>query len=121
MKSKNPMKIKVCLKEYSERINNMSKNNEIIYEGKFYKYKPNEEVNPYDILIWLRNIKAINEYKQSILDGFISIIDNPDLKELLGNFIYEETIKFTADFDFKNSKIMFRKVKVIPITEIKNH
>ncbi len=99
----------------------MIKDNEIIYEGKFYKYKANEEVNPYDILIWLRNIKAINEYKQSISDGFISIIDNPHLKELLGSFIYEETIRFTADLDFKNSKIMFRKVKVIPITEIKNH
>lgn len=99
----------------------MTKNNEIIYEGKFYKYKSNEEVNPNDILIWLRNIKAINEYKQSISDGFISIIDNPHLKELLGSFIYEETIKFTADLDFKNSKIMFRNVKVISTTEIKNH
>lgn len=98
----------------------MTKDNGIIYEGKFYKYKTFEEVNPYDILIWLRNIKAINEYK-SISDGFISIIDNPHLKELLGSFIYEETIRFTADLDFKNSKIMFRKVKVIPVTEIKNH
>ena len=103
------------MKEYSEKINNMIKDNEIIFEGKFYKYKANEEVNPYDILIWLRNIKAINEYKQSISDGFISIIDNPHLKELLGSFIYEEVIRFTADLDFKNSKIMFRKVKVIPI------
>lgn len=94
----------------------MSENIEIIYEGKFYKYKTNEEVNPYDILIWLRNIKVINEYKQSISDGFISIIDNPYLKELLGSFIYEQTIRFTADLDFKNSKIMFRKVKLIPIT-----
>lgn len=109
------------MKEYLERTNNMTENNEIIYEGKFYKYKTNEEVNPYDILIWLRNIKVINEYKQSISDGFISIIDNPHLKELLGSFIYEEVIRFTADLDFKNSKIMFRKVKVIPTTEIKNH
>lgn len=99
----------------------MIKDNEIIYEGKFYKYKSNEEVNPNDILIWLRNIKAINEYKQSISDGFISIIDNPHLKELLGSFIYEQTIRFTADLDFKNSKIMFRNVKVIPIREVKNH
>lgn len=99
----------------------MVKDNEIIYEGKFYKYKSNEEVNPNDILIWLRNIKAINEYKKSMSDGFISIIDNPHLKELLGSFIYEETIKFTADLDFKNSKIMFRNVKVISTTEIKNH
>lgn len=29
----------------------MTKDNEIIFEGKFYKYKANEEVNPYDILI----------------------------------------------------------------------
>ena len=99
----------------------MVKDNEIIFEGKFYKYKVYEEVNPYDILIWLRNIKAINEYKQSISDGFMSIIDNPHLKELLGSFIYEQTIRFTADLDFKNSKIMFRKVKVIQVTEIKNH
>ncbi|HNU60735.1 MAG TPA: hypothetical protein PKL04_00895 [Methanofastidiosum sp.] len=91
----------------------MTKDNEIIFEGKFYKYKSNEEVNPNDILIWLRNIKAINEYKQSISDGFISIIDNPYLKELLGSFIYEQTIKFTADLDFKNSKIMFKDVKII--------
>ena len=91
----------------------MTKDNEIIYEGKFYKYKSNEEVNPNDILIWLRNIKAINEYKKSISDGFISIINNPYLKELLGSFIYEETIKFTADLDFKNSKIMFKNVKII--------
>lgn len=55
----------------------MTKDNEIIYEGKFYKYKSNEEVNPNDILIWLRNIKVINEYKKSISDGYISIIDNP--------------------------------------------
>lgn len=99
----------------------MTKDNEIIYEGKFYKYKSNEEVNPNDILIWLRNIKAINEYKKSISDGFISIIDNPYLKGLLGSFIYEQTIRFTADLDFKNSKIMFRNVKVISTTEIKNH
>lgn len=91
----------------------MTKDNEIIFEGKFYKYKSNEEVNPNDILIWLRNIKAINEYKQSISDGFISIIDNPYLKELLGSFIYEQTIRFTADLDFKNSKIMFKDVKII--------
>lgn len=99
----------------------MTKDNEIIYEGKFYKYKSNEEVNPNDILIWLRNIKVINEYKKSISDGYISIIDNPYLKSLLGSFIYEQTIRFTGDLDFKNSKIMFRNVKVIPTIEIKNH
>lgn len=100
----------------------MTENNEIIYEGKFYKYKCDREVNPYDILIQLKDIKSITgALKQSISDGYISIIDNPHLKELLGSFIYEETIRFTADLDFKNSKIMFRKVKIIPITEIKNH
>lgn len=88
---------------------------EIIYEGKFYKYKSNEEVNPYDILIWLRNIKAINEYKQSISDGYISIIDNPYLKELLGSFIYEQTIRFNADLDFTNSKTMFKNVRIIQV------
>lgn len=93
----------------------MVKDNEIIYEGKFYKYKSNEEVNPNDILIWLRNIKAINEYKKSMSDGFISIIDNAHLKELLGSFIYEQTIRFTADLDFKNSKIMFKNVKIIQL------
>lgn len=99
----------------------MVKDNEIIYEGKFYKYKANEEVNPYDILIWLRNIKAINDYKQSISDGYISIIDNPHLKDLLGSFIYEQTIKFTADLDFKNNKIMFTNINFISIEEVKNH
>lgn len=35
----------------------MTENNEIIYEGKFYKYKYDREVNPYDILIQLKDIK----------------------------------------------------------------
>lgn len=101
----------------------MTKDNEIIFEGKFYKYKPKayEDGIPYDILIWLTNIKSIDYYKLSISNGFISIIDNPDLKEFLGSFVYQQIIKFTADLDLNNGKVMFRKVKVIRVTEIKNH
>lgn len=98
----------------------MSEDIEIIFKGKFYKYNCDREVNPYDILIWLKDIKTIDgTLKQSISDGYISIIDNPHLKDVIGTLIYEQDIKFTCNIDYYNfckftgGKIMFKSVKII--------
>lgn len=97
----------------------MSENIEITYEGKFYKYKCDREVNPYDILIWLKDIKSITgALKQSISDGYISIIDNPHLKNVIGTLIYEQGIRFTSDIQFINNNLIFTNVNIVSTTEI---
>lgn len=96
----------------------MSENVEIIYEGKFYKYKCDREVNPYDILIQLKDIKSITgALKQSISDGYISIIDNPHLKDVIGTLIYGQGVKFTSDIQFINNNLIFTKVDIISTTD----